>query len=680
MSNTYTKPSNLIAGTTARAEDINNRAGAAETGFDNVEAITNRTIKLPVGTAGDQLISESGPNRASKEIGFDASGNLVLIGSAFQWKGDWATSTAYIKNDIVRDSSTKNLYAVVVDHTSGVLATDVTAVKMSMAINVVDVETAKTAAQTAQALSEDWAEKTTGAVTGTSYSSKHWATTGTVQTVSTNIADINTTADNIASVNTVATNIVKVVKVADDLLEAISEIETVAADLQEVSSEIEVVGASIANVDTTAVNIANVNTVATNITNVNKVGVIDTNVTTVANNDANVTIVAGNTSNITTVAGNNANVTTVAGISADVTSAAGISANITTVAGNTSNINIAAGISANITTAAGIASDISTNATNIAAIQGADANATTATTQAGIATTKASEASTSASNAATSETNAATSETNAATSYDNFDDRMLGSKSSAPSVDNDGDALLTGAMYWDTVASAMKAYDGSAWVAVAPSAGDQAFINIVGGELVYSEDLGSIATAVTTGSGNSISIVGAAIANVNSVGGSIANVNAVAGNSTNINAVNTNSTNINIVAAGIDNLDAAAANSANISSVVANETNINLAAGSITNVNTVASSIADVNRYANEYKIAATAPAGPSAGDLWLDTTASILKYYTGSTWSGIVSGITSVVSDTTPQLGGALDGQNNNMTNIGTVSGSNLQIDFGGL
>jgi hypothetical protein len=38
------------------------------------------------------------------------------------------------------------------------------------------------------------------------------------------------------------------------------------------------------------------------------------------------------------------------------------------------------------------------------------------------------------------------------------------------------------------------------------------------------------------------------------------------------------------------------------------------------------------------------------------------------------------IVDDTTPQLGGALDGQNNNMTNIGTVSGSNLQLDFGGL
>ena len=29
-----------------------------------------------------------------------------------------------------------------------------------------------------------------------------------------------------------------------------------------------------------------------------------------------------------------------------------------------------------------------------------------------------------------------------------FDDRYLGAKSSAPTVDNDGDALITGALYF----------------------------------------------------------------------------------------------------------------------------------------------------------------------------------------------------------------------------------------
>ena len=50
--------------------------------------------------------------------------------------------------------------------------------------------------------------------------------------------------------------------------------------------------------------------------------------------------------------------------------------------------------------------------------------------------------------------------------YDSFDDRYLGAKSSEPSVDNDGDPLITGALFFDTVAGAMKVYDGAAWIAL----------------------------------------------------------------------------------------------------------------------------------------------------------------------------------------------------------------------
>lgn len=95
-----------------------------------------------------------------------------------------------------------------------------------------------------------------------------------------------------------------------------------------------------------------------------------------------------------------------------------------------------------------------------------------AATSAAAAATSASEAATSASNASTSATQAsgyATDASNsanaAAATYDAFDDRYLGSKASAPSVDNDGNALLTGALYWDTTAEQMRVYTGSSWTA-----------------------------------------------------------------------------------------------------------------------------------------------------------------------------------------------------------------------
>lgn len=65
--------------------------------------------------------------------------------------------------------------------------------------------------------------------------------------------------------------------------------------------------------------------------------------------------------------------------------------------------------------------------------------------------------------AAASATAAAASAASAASSYDQFDDRYLGSKSSDPTVDNDGNALITGALYYNTTAEQIKVYTGSVW-------------------------------------------------------------------------------------------------------------------------------------------------------------------------------------------------------------------------
>lgn len=52
----------------------------------------------------------------------------------------------------------------------------------------------------------------------------------------------------------------------------------------------------------------------------------------------------------------------------------------------------------------------------------------------------------------------------AAASYDAFDDRYLGSKASAPTLDNDGNALLTGALYWNSTSNTLYIYNGSGWI------------------------------------------------------------------------------------------------------------------------------------------------------------------------------------------------------------------------
>lgn len=91
----------------------------------------------------------------------------------------------------------------------------------------------------------------------------------------------------------------------------------------------------------------------------------------------------------------------------------------------------------------------------------AETNAETAETNAETAQTAAELAQT---NAETAQTAAELAETNAEAVYDDFDDRYLGAKAADPTLDNDGDALATGALYFKTAAAVgMKVYNGSTW-------------------------------------------------------------------------------------------------------------------------------------------------------------------------------------------------------------------------
>lgn len=92
----------------------------------------------------------------------------------------------------------------------------------------------------------------------------------------------------------------------------------------------------------------------------------------------------------------------------------------------------------------------------------------------GAANNAAAAAATSEANALAYANSASASATNAAASYDSFDDRYLGAKAADPVLDNDGNALIDGALYWNSVGSVMKVYAlaTTTWqVAYTPAAG-----------------------------------------------------------------------------------------------------------------------------------------------------------------------------------------------------------------
>ena len=103
---------------------------------------------------------------------------------------------------------------------------------------------------------------------------------------------------------------------------------------------------------------------------------------------------------------------------------------------------------------------LATTQAGLATTNGA-AQVTLATAQKTIATTKASES-------AASATASANSAAAAAASFDSFDDKYLGAKASEPSVNNDGDALVTGNLYFLT-GTGMQVYDGANWIAASSS-------------------------------------------------------------------------------------------------------------------------------------------------------------------------------------------------------------------
>jgi len=371
-------------------------------------------------------------------------------------------------------------------------------------------------------------------------------------------------------------------------------------------------------------------------------------------------------------------------------------------------------------------------------------------------------------------------QTGAELALDTFDDRYLGAKASDPTVDNDGDALIDGAMFFDTTLNITKIYDlaTTTWLRTTPTTAEQAKIDTVSAKAAEIGRLGTadavadmnvlgtadvvldmntlgtadvvtdmnvlgtadvvsdmntlgtstnvtnmdtlagisanvttvagISSGVTTVAGQTVEIgrlgtstavadmailatndvvtdmntlgtadvvsdmnvlgtadvvtdmnvlatadvvldmnvlgtatnvtnmdtVAGISSNVTTVAGISANVTSVAGNATNINAVNANSTNINAVNS----------NSTNINAVAGAATNVNLVGGSITNVNEVGTNIASVNNFANQYRVAATAPTTSlDAGDLWFDTTANIMKVYTGSSWANAGSSVNGI-------------------------------------
>jgi hypothetical protein len=170
------------------------------------------------------------------------------------------------------------------------------------------------------------------------------------------------------------------------------------------------------------------------------------------------------TSNIVNVSTNIGDVNTVSDNIADINVIADNIPEIDSIIANLTDIQNADTYAANALASSNLAADWATKLVN--PVSGSDYSAKY---NANLAAASASAASTSASNASASAGTAQTAADAALAALDSFDDRYLGAKASDPSLDNDGNALVAGAIYFNTTSGIMRVYTGTIWVDIAGS-------------------------------------------------------------------------------------------------------------------------------------------------------------------------------------------------------------------
>jgi len=350
----------------------------------------NRSIKLSrTNTMTSTEFAVGATDRAGKIFGFDSNGELVVSQELGTFKGNWSASTTYSARDIVKDTSTNNIFLANTGHTSSgsqPLTTNTDSAKWDL---LVDAASATTSATNAAASATAAATSETNAATS--------ATTAT-----TKASEAATSATNAAN---------SFDSFDDRFLGTKSSDPTLDNDGNAL-----VEGAMYYN-----------------------------------STDNDIRFYNGSSWDAPATQASTSATASASSATASATSATNSSNSATASATSATNAsNSASAASTSETNAASSASAASTSASNASTSEtNAATSATTATTQ--------------ATNSATSATAAQTAQAAAELAYDNFDDRYLGPKSSDPATDNDGDALIDGALYFNTTGNVLKYWNGSAW-------------------------------------------------------------------------------------------------------------------------------------------------------------------------------------------------------------------------
>ena len=561
-----------------------------------------RSLKISrTNTMTSTEFTNSATDRANKLMAFDSAGEIVVTQEIGTFKGNWAASTAYAQRDIVKDTSTNNIFIVNTAHTSSgsqPLTTNANSAKYSLLVDAASATTSQNAAATSATAAANSATASANSATAaanslSTFQNQYHGASSSDPTSNLDAGDLyfNTSSG---------------IKVYNG-----SAFE----DIKPTSSE-------------------------------------QTNINTVAGIAANVTTVAGlNATHLSNVSGQATNIGNLGPISSDITSVANIASDVTSLANSlekTYTVTVANVGGSNVFVLDG------SNYPAIEMFRGNTYifNQTDATNDGHPLVFK-----NGSSAYETGVTYFLNGSSATQSNYVNVTTFNAGRSSGNRQVQIEvaSTAPSSGLRYYcyihgNGMGNTITVKDSN----VSLVAGSIANVNATAGGLT---NINTVAGAISN-----INTVAGINSDVTSVASNTSNINSAVSNASNINSAVSNASNINSAVSNASNINTVAGSISNVNAVGAAITNVNNVGGSISNVNTVASNLTGVNSFADRYRIASSAPTSSlDIGDLYFDTTANELKVYKSSGWAaagstvnGTSARFTYNISGTPTQVTGA--------------------------
>jgi len=401
-----TQSIDYIANDPFPAESHEEGLDRATMAIQQLQEEVTRSLKLSkTNTMTSTEFTVGATDRANKILAFDTNGELSVTQELGTNRGSWSSGVTYNARDIVKDSSNNNVYLCNTTHTSTgstPISSNADVAKWDLIVDAQSATNSANAAANSASNSSNFANNSSNSA--------------------------NTAANHASNASNFANNASNSANDASTYLAGVSANANAAANSASNASNFANNSSNLAN--TSANHSANSSNFANNSSN---------SANTSANHASNSSNFANNSSNSANTSANHAaNSSNFANNSSNFANNSSNSANTSEVYSLTS-----ANHAANSSNFANTSSNHAANSSNFANNSSNFANT--------------------ASNAA----NAANSARDAAlAAADNFDDTYLGQKNSDPAVDNDGDPLTPGDLYFNNSSNTLKYYTGSTWLTV----------------------------------------------------------------------------------------------------------------------------------------------------------------------------------------------------------------------